>query len=187
MLYLTDSSTASKMLNLKNVAKSSAKEACFRCRDLATSRRNPIQETVRFCSVGPTKTLLLSFPEWRKTRWLSEVTQSANENKNVIGPIWQKSVILYSRAFNKEHELHEWHEWFVRIRGILVQNRIRIKRYSPRIPDRKTLCNEQWTVNTARGWGESHMSQVTCVCFWLWVELYYIIIYWLIINYIIID
>ena len=68
MLYLnlTDFSTASKMLNLNNVAeverkeslfslpkcsnvskktlrKSSAKKACFLCRDAATSRRNTVQ------------------------------------------------------------------------------------------------------------------------------------------------
>ena len=52
MIYLTDFSTASR-LNLNNVAKSSAEPNSFElCRDAATSRRNPIQGTVRFRSVG---------------------------------------------------------------------------------------------------------------------------------------
>ena len=59
MLYLTDFSTASKMLNLNN----------------------PIQETVRFRSVGLSNPLLFSVPKGR-------------DNETV----WQKSVICYIRA-----------------------------------------------------------------------------------------
>ena len=53
MIYLTDFSTASKRLNLNNVAKSSAEPNSFElCRDVVknvqwtlVSRRNPIQGT----------------------------------------------------------------------------------------------------------------------------------------------
>ena len=87
MLYLTDFSTASKRLNFNNVAKSSAEPNSFElCRDAATSRRNPIQETDRFRSVGSGITLLLSVPNGRD-----------------IETVWQKSVICYIRAKNISH------------------------------------------------------------------------------------
>ena len=94
MIYLTDFSTASKRLNLNNVAKSSAEPNSFElCRDAATSRRNPIQGTwgrdqreqppfsVRFRSVGYRNTL---HPSVSKRRDMDTV--------------WQKSVIRCIRA-----------------------------------------------------------------------------------------
>ena len=66
MLYLTDFSTASKMLNLNN----------------------PIQETVRFRSVGSGITLLLSVPKGRD-----------------ICECRKKSVICYIRANDKSFSI----------------------------------------------------------------------------------
>ena len=76
MLYLTDFSTASKMLNLNN----------------------PIQETVRFRSVGSGITLLLSVPKMKKSQWLFDngVQRSGESNDNET--VWQKSVICCTRA-----------------------------------------------------------------------------------------
>ena len=73
MLYTTDISTAFKKLNFNNVAKSSAEPNLFElCRDAVknvqwtlVSRRNPIQETDRFRSVGLGITLLLIDPKGR--------------------------------------------------------------------------------------------------------------------------
>ena len=67
MLYLTDFSTASKMLNLNN----------------------PIQETVRFRSVGSGITLLLSVPKMKKSQWLFDngVQRSGESNDNET--VWQ--------------------------------------------------------------------------------------------------
>ena len=73
MLYTTDISTALKKLNFNNVAKSSAEPNLFElCRDAVknvqwtlVSRRNPIQETDRFRSVGLGITLLLIDPKGR--------------------------------------------------------------------------------------------------------------------------
>ena len=76
MLYLTDFSTASKMLNLNN----------------------PIQETVRFRSVGSGITLLLSVPKMKKSQWLFDNGVQRSGESNDIETIWQKSVIGYIRA-----------------------------------------------------------------------------------------
>ena len=73
MIYLTDFSTASKRLNLNNVAKSSAEPNSFElCRDAATSRRNPILSDQRERSVGIAKHLLLSVS---KTRHIEKYEQ----------------------------------------------------------------------------------------------------------------
>ena len=78
-----------KRLNLNNVAKSSAEPNSFElCRDVVknvqwtlVSRRNPIQETDRFRSVGSGITLQFSVLKGRD-----------------IETIWYNSVICYIRA-----------------------------------------------------------------------------------------
>ena len=76
MLYLTDFSAASKMLNLNN----------------------PTQETDRFRSVGSAKALQLSVLKMKKIQWLFDNGAQRSGEKIDNEKDWQKSVILNTRV-----------------------------------------------------------------------------------------
>ena len=80
----------------------STKKACLLCRDAASSRRNPIQETDRFHSVGSGIAILFSVQKMKKSQWLFDNGIQRSGELNDIKTICYIRAITFWPNLNKK-------------------------------------------------------------------------------------